>query len=281
MNILKPRYEIARVTPYMYKAIEEGARICYLSEPKDTPKLRAEYIQYCTDNNQGYADPLGVGFKNFVREQFIKKLMKMGHQTPFEHGDITIDFICDRGVSHEAVRHRMTSPMQESTRYCDYQEGEKGHGMNVIHPLFFDTDDEKQYVTLPKLAGFQLEMKDSMGFSKATVHINKFDVWFMCMQFAEWGYQTMRKMEASPQEARSVLPNSLKTKLRIKANVREWWHIFKLRAVNTGAHPQIREVMIPALKECAARWPILFQWLLDEIKDDNPMSGKAKPKNGD
>ena len=87
-------------------------------------------------------------------------------------------------------------------------------------------------------------------------------------QYSEWGYNTLLEMGAPPQQARSVLPNSLKTKLKIKANVREWLHIFKLRAVNPGAHPQIREVMIPALKECAEKWPVLFENLMKELSNE-------------
>jgi len=248
MNILKASHKIVRFTPDMLDAIDEAARTCYLSEPKDTPELRDEFRRQAT------LDPLlcmagsvqlsfSTAFEYWVQAKFIKGLIKKGHTTPFEYGDIEIEFICDRGVSHEAVRHRLCSPMQESTRYCNYGNNESG--INVIDPIFFDVKDPNNY--------YEDDINGSLLYQ-----INRFDVWLMCMEYAEWGYLTLLKMGASPQEARSVLPNSLKTKLKIKANVREWFHIFNLRAVNPGAHPQIREVMIPALEECATKWPVLF-----------------------
>lgn len=270
MKIIKPSFKIVRTTEGGLQAIEEAARTCYLSEPVDNHELRAEYLR----------SALPVSFDTFVRNKFITKLRTMGHQTPFEFMDIEIEFICDRGVSHEQVRHRMTSPMQESTRYCNYNSDGK-HGMNVIQPLFFDPNGLKHCVALPELAGFRMTLVDSAGDQRQLEALNRFDIWFMCMQFAEWGYNAMLDQGATPQEARTVLPNSLKTKLKVKANVREWWHIFKLRAVNSGAHPQIREVMIPALVECADRWPVLFKWLRDELKSVNPMSGAVRAKNPD
>jgi thymidylate synthase (FAD) len=252
MKIIKPSFEIVRTTEDGLRAIEEAARTCYLSEPRDDEALRAEHAEY------GF----GVSFEEFVRNEFVTKLRTMGHQTPFEFMDIEIVFICDRGVSHEQVRHRMTSPMQESTRYCNYGSDGK-HDVTFIEPLFFDRNEERHVVD------------DSFG------ACNKFDVWMDAMCQAEWSYNTLLSMGASPQEARSVLPNSLKTKLRVKANVREWWHIFKLRAVNSGAHPQIREIMIPALAECANRWPVLFEWLWDELRSVDPMDGTVRAKNPD
>jgi thymidylate synthase (FAD) len=178
--------------------------------------------------------------------------------------DIEIEFICDRGVSHEAVRHRMCSPMQESTRYCNYSEKGK-HDLNVIEPIFFDKNEPWSEVDRPYSSGW--------------VKMNKFDVWRWAMLQAEWSYNQLLRMGASPQEARSVLPNSLKTKLKIKANIREWFHIFQLRAINSGAHPQIREIMIPALQECAERWPTLFEWLLEDL--DTKLVKPARAKNPD
>jgi len=233
MNILKPSHKIVRYTSDMYDAVEDAARLCYLSEPKDSPKLREEWV------SQGG----NLTFEQFIQEKFIRGLIKIGHQTPFEFADIEIEFVCNRGVSHEAVRHRMMSPMQESTRYCNYSEDGK-HGMNVIDPVFFNKEEAVRYV--------------KNHTTKELVLMNKFDVWFECMRVAEWGYNTLIDMGAKPQEARDVLPNSLKTKLKMKANIREWWHIFQLRAVSSAAHPQIREVMLPALLECKQRWPILF-----------------------
>lgn len=279
MNILKPSFELVPHTVDPILRIEEAARTCYLSEPKDTPELRDEFMTYDPTSLPVGSSTLvrELTFEQWVREKFVTKLRKMGHQTPFEFADIEVVFIVDRGVSHEYVRHRMCSPMQESTRYCDYSEN--GHGINVIRPFFFDSYAPQVPVKLPQIAGFQLQMHDSKGIGLAHVQLNNFDIWFACMQFAEWGYQSMLANGASPQEARSVLPNSLKTKLRVKANVREWWHILRLRAVNTGAHPQAREAMIPVLDAFADRWPVLFDWLREGL--DRELKKSAKPKTGD
>lgn len=270
MNILKASHRIVRYTPDMLEAIDEAARTCYLSEPKDTLELHAEFKSAVVDNKRHmYSGSVALtyptAFEYWIRDRFIRKLMKMGHQTPFEFGDIEIEFICDRGVSHEAVRHRLCSPMQESTRYCNY--GEEGkHGINVIDPLFFDEEQERYCIDPPKLDHMDCTFKvEEIGHGHA---VNKLDLWVMAMQFSEWVYNAMLDQGAPPQQARSVLPNSLKTKLKIKANVREWLHIFKLRAVNPGAHPQIREVMIPALKECAEKWPVLFENLMKELSNE-------------
>lgn len=217
MNIIEPSYRIVRHTPDIITAIDEAARTCYLSEPKHNTKIE--------------------------QEDFIHRLIAMGHQTPFEYGDIEIEFICNRGVSHEAVRHRVMSPMQESTRYCNYKEDGKHGGLNVINPLFFNKEEAHRTV---------------VSHDNTSKLLNKFDVWYECIRVSEWGYNTLLEMGAKPEEARDVLPIALKTKLKMKANVREWWHIFNVRGISKAAHPQIREVMLPALDECKKRWGCLF-----------------------
>lgn len=234
MEILQAQHRIVRHTTNLMKAIEDAARTCYLSEPSHQ-----------------------------TTAEFLERLMRQGHHTPFEFADIEIEFICDRGVSHELVRHRLCSPMQESTRYCNYSKNKK-HGLNVIDPMFFDSREPRaEYETHATVIGGSLCREEEL-----VRQLNRFDVWYLCMSYAEWGYNTLLEMGASPQEARSVLPQSLKTKLKMKANVREWIHIFRLRAVNRSAHPQMREVMIPALKDCAMRWPVLFGGLVTEIQGD-------------
>lgn len=242
MNIIKPSHRIVRHTEDMVGAVAEAARTCYLSEPLITISLKEQWRESNRDKNKSQS------FDDYVEEKFIKKLIMMGHQTPFEFADIEIEFICDRGVSHELVRHRMASPMQESTRYCKYNKDGK-HGMNVIDPFFFDKEEVKSLVA------------DINGVEQ---HLNAFDIWLDCMEHARWGYNALLEIGRSPQEARSVLPNSLKTKLKIKANVREWWHIFNMRALNSGAHPQSRELMMPALEECIERWEPLFVHLVEQ-----------------
>ena len=139
------------------------------------------------------------------------------------HEDVSVKFICDRGVSHEIVRHRPASFCQESTRYCNYTKGKFGGSITVIDPIFFDKDEERRDV-------------DGSDFA-----INKYDVWQTCMKNLEKAYNLLTELGATPQEARSVLPNSLKTELIMTAPLMEWCHFFNLR-MSSAAHPQMREV---------------------------------------
>jgi thymidylate synthase (FAD) len=159
--------------------------------------------------------------------KFVEMIIKRGHEAMLEHGPaISVKFIVDRGVSHEMVRHRIASFAQESTRYCNYGTGKFGNEITVIAP--YDLMDAKQY-----------------------------DCWYTACAIAERTYLTLLKDGLAPQMARSVLPNSLKTEIVITANPREWRKIFSLRTPET-AHPQMREVMIPLLKELKVRIPVLF-----------------------
>jgi thymidylate synthase (FAD) len=155
--------------------------------------------------------------------EFIRKILKMGHESVIEHEAVTVRIICDRGVSHEIVRHRIASYSQESTRYVDY--GKAGE-INVIDITAFMSPE-------------QLE------------------VWRTAMNAAEDAYNLLRKMGASPQIARSVLPNSTKTEIVVTYNLREWRHFFRLRTA-PGAHPQMREIAVPLCREFKQRIPVVF-----------------------
>lgn len=149
------------------------------------------------------------------------------------HAWYSVVFTCDRGVTHEMVRHRDASFAQESTRYCNYSGGKYGSSITVIDPLFFDKNEKLRYVD---------------GCDRA---INKYIVWKDCMDYIENAYMLLTKLGATPQEARTVLPTSTKAEIVITAQVHEWNHIFDLRVLGkTGApHPQIKEVMEPAFHE--------------------------------
>ena len=157
-------------------------------------------------------------------EKFIESIAKRGHMSVLEHSSISVKFIVDRGVSHEIVRHRLASYSQESTRYCNYGHDDE---ITVIEPFFF-----------------------LMGNAKR-------ENWFACCDIAEEAYLALLKLGATPQEARSVLPNSLKTELWMTANIREWIHFFSLRAAKP-AHPQMRQVAIPLLLRLQELLPPIF-----------------------
>lgn len=165
-------------------------------------------------------------------KKIVKMLCSKHHFAMIEHApSLSVKFIVDRGISHEMVRHRLASFAQESTRYCNYSKDKFGREITVIKPLFFGEDSEK------------------------------FSLWIQSMNLAEEYYFELLDNGATPQEARSVLPNSTKTEITITANYREWHTILELRTAK-AAHPQIREVMTPLLEELKQKMPIIF----DDIK---------------
>ena len=168
---------------------------------------------------------------NGSAERIIKKLIESGHEAMLEHSSLTVKFIVDRGISHEIVRHRLANFAQESTRYCNYSQDKFEHEITVIRPCFLDDNSTGKYNT-----------------------------WCRAMVAAENAYFTLLDQGCTPQEARDVLPTSLKTELVVTANYREWRHILKLRAAGTTGkpHPQMVEVMLPLLKELQTKIPVVF-----------------------
>jgi len=202
MKIIKPSIDI--LTPIdgteILKHIELCGRVCYKSEEKIS---------------EGSA------------ETFIANIIKRGHEAVLEHYDITVKFICDRGVSHEIVRHRLASYCQESTRYCNYSKEGFGKEITVIAPCYLE----------PGTEGWSL--------------------WQLSCTQAEKAYFDLLNWGCTPQEARAVLPNSLKTEVVMTANIREWRHFLKLRT-SPAAHPQMREVAMMLLTYFEDLMPTLF-----------------------
>jgi len=171
-------------------------------------------------------------------EKFVRGIIKNGHESVIEHENISVKFIVDRGVSHELVRHRLCSYSQESTRYCSYKDC-----VTFIIPCWVNID-EGDYST------------DEV--------LNYDDYWINAMAEAESSYLTLLQIGWSPQQARSVLPNSLKTEIVCTTNLREWRHILKLRT-SKAAHPQMREIMIPLFKYFKSIIPIVFDDIIISI----------------
>lgn len=160
-------------------------------------------------------------------EKFLRTTVKRGHESVLEHASVSVKFVCDRGVTHEIVRHRMASYSQESTRYCNYSKDNFGHEITVIKPSFLELG------SMPYVS------------------------WEEACSEAEESYFEMLGAGCTPQEARSVLPNSLKTELVMTANMREWRHFLKLRCAK-DAHPQIRELALKLLVMFHCAIPVLF-----------------------
>lgn len=202
MKIIKPSFEI--LTPIdgtaILKHIETCGRVCYKSEDKITEDS-------C--------------------ENFVKNIVKRGHEAVIEHYSVSVRFICDRGVSHEIVRHRIASFCQESTRYCNYSKGDFGGEISVVEPLYLQPG--------------------TLAYTE----------WETACEAAEKAYFDLLDWGCMPQEARAVLPNSLKTEIIMTANLREWRHFLQLRTSAT-AHPQMREIALPLLNELKSRIKVIF-----------------------
>ncbi|UYP45373.1 Flavin-dependent thymidylate synthase [Candidatus Lokiarchaeum ossiferum] len=211
--VIEPYFERLQITEsdwdkeVIFQRIELAARTCYKSE---------DLIQ------------LGSG------ERLVRGLVSRGHWAMIEFGGMfTVRFFCDRGFSHEIVRHRMCSFAQESTRYCDYTKGKFGKEITVIAPP---------------------------GHLK---HSQAYQDWLDGMKRAETAYIALRDQKFKPQIARANLPISIKTEICVATNLREWFHIFELRCAPT-AHPSMRQLMIPLLDEFHEVIPFIFDTLWEK-----------------
>ena len=211
MRVINAGYEIISDLngAEILKHIERCARVCYKSEDRIT---------------DGSA------------EKMVAALIRSGHEAMLEHYSFTVKFICDRGVSHELVRHRIASFAQESSRYCCYAKDKFGKELTFINPCFWEPDSDN------------------------------YARWFHEMDEAEKTYLAMIEDGATPEQARDILPMSIKTEIVMTANLREWRHFLKLRAegVTGKPHPQMLEITIPFLNELKQKIPVVFDDIMSE-----------------
>jgi len=202
MRIITPGFEFVQKPDgeQILRNLEYIGRVCYKSEDKITSDSAAKFV--------------GI-------------LIKNGHESVIEHEKITVKITCDRGISHEIVRHRLASYSQESTRYCNYNKEKFGSELTFIRPDFWKDNPQK------------------------------YAVWEQTMAQVEKAYLQLIETGAAPDEARAVLPNSLKTEIVMTMNLREWRHFFVLRT-SPKAHPQMREITIPMLKAFQQAVPVIF-----------------------
>ena len=277
----------------VYKQIERVGRVCYKSEDKITEDSAKPFVDRMIKSGHGamlehgtvylYVRRKGneslevdrylmnpysrVIFRQFpnsrdmeiyittnlrvlVENGWLKDLEYICEPTEFHERRVTVHFVCDRGVSHEFVRHRVMSFAQESTRYCNYSKDKFGNELTFIIPCWLDIptghyaywdgdwcDIDKMKIQLP-----EGEHKD-------------IDAFLWTLNNAETHYTLLINSGWKPQEARAVLPNSLKTELVVTGFVSDWNHFFDLRARGTtGApHPQAKELAEPLMKEFIAR----------------------------
>jgi len=188
MRIVEQSVTLEWITPDALTVIERAGRTCYKSE---------------------------AGMTADSGSAFVRMIIERGHHSVLEHASASFRIICDRGVSHEIVRHRLASYSQESTRYCNYDTAGHSNQITVIQPPFqFDNEADGAI----------------MG-----AH------WFEACETAECAYLYLLRTGASPQLARSVLPTCVKTELVMTCNFREWRHFLKLRT-SPKAHPQMQVI---------------------------------------
>lgn len=213
MKLVKPGHKILSKVDRktILKQIELAGRVCYKSEDKITEDSASK---------------------------FVKKIVEREHLSVIEHINITVKFICDRGVSHELVRHRIASYSQESTRYVNYKEG-----IEVIIPCWFNHLSPGIYENKLFVGSFPGKSEEK--------------AWINILLDMEFYYKYLIKNGWNPQQARSVLPNALKTEIVMTTNLREWIHVFNMRC-SKAAHPQIREIMIPLKEELHNILPEVF-----------------------
>ena len=171
-----------------------------------------------------------------------RNLISKGHEAMLEHAVISAKIITDRGVTHELVRHRIASFAQESTRYCNYSKGKFNNEITVIEPCFWSDGTDPYRGT-------------------------KYKAWYDSCLAAEKAYLCLIEFGATAQEARSVLPNSLKTEIVVTMNLREWRHFFRLRYFGTTGkpHPQMVEVS----KMLYDQFNIIDPILLEDLNEKN------------
>ncbi len=235
MQIHQPTFNIITEIDqdHILRHIEKCARKCYKSEDK---------------------------ISEDSHKNFIKLLLNRKHESTIEHYSITVEMYVSRQVTHEIVRHRLCSFSQESTRYVNYSKDKYGNSINVIKPFYFQPDEERKLIKVPRYS--------SDGLIEDEFLMNSFDIWLFTHHVVQWGYLSLiNNFKRKPQEAAGLLTNSTASDISITANIREWRHVIDLRC-DPACHPQMRQIMLKLLNKLYLKLPILFGDIYDKYKND-------------
>jgi thymidylate synthase (FAD) len=295
MRLIKPSFSIwdqQEGLEGIYKQIERAGRVCYKSEDKITEDSAKDFVDRmiklghgamlehgtiyliidCSGRlldvankyvNNKYSEwtlhPDGVhycittNYRVLLQNGWLDDLQYLCEPTEYHEKRVTIHFVCDRGVSHEFVRHRVFSFAQESTRYCNYSKDKFNNCVTYILPNWCTKVNIEDYEKNPKLI------------YNANGTLTDNEISFLCGLYDnEERYLELLENGWKPQEARAVLPNSLKTELVMTGFVSDWEHFFKLRDAGS-AHPQARELAHPLHMEFLRR-----NYLVDLYDEANP-----------
>lgn len=215
----------------------------YHSQQSELNKLISRYAnnKYSIIKVNHYYDTVFIttNYRVLIENNWLKDLKYICEPTVFHEERATVHFVCDRGVSHEFVRHRVMSFAQESTRYCNYSKDKFGNELTFIQPCWLDDERLKLY------GPYHTIIRDKSPESIFIANLNN----------AERDYLDLISLGWKPQEARAILPNSLKTELVVTGFTSDWNHFFDLRARGTtGApHPQAKELAEPLMEEFVTR----------------------------
>lgn len=237
VSLVSPSFEIMTPSDWMRcfpVSLEVAGRVCYKSEERITSQSA---------------------------DEFVRRIIKRGHESVLEHCSVTVKIICDRSCSHQLVRHRIASYLQESQRFCDYSS----KGFQIICPPSISNSSGCVF-------GFLIVQENNLL---------KGDLYQICGQtvepfvpqpfLLEWirrrfldysEYVELRKRGIPPEDARSVLPNCTKTEIVATFNLRQWRHVFKERALNKHSQWQIRMIFSSILEEFSKLLPCVFENLV-------------------
>lgn len=258
----------------IYNQIERAGRVCYKSEDKITEDSAKSFVDRMVKSGHGamlehgtvylaipWADnwekykynlysrynnlptdndfsviAITTNFRVLVENNWLDDLKYLCEPTEFHERRVTVHFVCDRGVSHEFVRHRVFSFAQESTRYCNYSKDKFGNELTFIIPCWTNLPEQEYGDRVnPKV----FNRGNTNGIETSYVD---------SLRQTEYNYFNLLNQGWKPQQARAVLPNALKTELVMTGFVEDWKHFFGLRCAS-NAHPQARELAIPLREE--------------------------------
>lgn len=295
MKLCKPSFEIWEQPAGLegvYKQIERVGRVCYKSEDKITKDSAEPFVdrmiksghgamlehgtvylaipvhsasdaphdivynkytqgkRVYTHGHEGF-DAITTNYRVLVENDWLNLLQYRCEPTDDHEKRVTVHFVCDRGVSHEFVRHRVMSFAQESTRYCNYSKDKFGNELTFIIPCWLDIPTGQ----------YQYWDGDWCDINKMKVQLPEgehkdIDAFLWTLNNAETHYTLLINSGWKPQEARAVLPTSLKTELVVTGFTSDWEKFFRLRSriAETGApHPQAKELAEPLMKEFIKR----------------------------
>jgi thymidylate synthase (FAD) len=214
-----------------------------------------KYSRYTWNDNGAYVT---TNLRVLVENGWMDDLKYLSIPTEYHARRITVKFVCDRGVTHEFVRHRVFSFAQESTRYCNYSKDKFGSEITCILPPWIDAND-------PNLDSGHSYCEDDWGnllteyYYKVTdkgiesgFTINSTRTYLVALEHSEKLYFSLLTSGWKAQEARAVLPTAVKAELVMTGFVDDWKHFFHLRTA-AGAHPQARELAQPLQEEFERR----------------------------